>query len=459
MTKAVYSWAVVDGVICVTDENGPRSVTNDAEAVIADLARKGVDLASMPVVYRDTEGTWDQLVVEDGRFDGFRLLGEEDRDRAVARAKEYMPTLNASVGKPEAKMSLVLQWAAERLSRAAATSRGSAGKNPGWRSVHEGVAQQIQDRADQVQSWATGAKWREDRGEETPPDHIAYVRSATREFLITGGFRDAAEQSRTDTPRPIGSLEELKAVACRWALVNPEPDAKHPDDAAKLAQNVEAAQAVCGRWAVDDDALLEARPYLDILEAARGELDAAIALHSQTPRWQRRFEQVRGDLATTMEPQSEEPALTVCRSAAGYYLGTLTPDGHPNSRESAEYWDRKEDAEAALTGQKPWTPRNAVEQSPPALKDKITGLFAQSAAQHLSALNAAGPDEAAFGAAFSQLTADDSITTREAVLIAGAYTGEDGGWETREAALGRIETEFYARGEEQAQEQAQGHGR
>ncbi len=453
MTKAVYSWAVVDGVICVTDENGPRSVTNDAEAVIADLARKGVDLASMPVVYRDTEGTWDQLVVEDGRFDGFRLLGEEDRDRAVARAKEYMPTLNASVGKPEAKMSLVLQWAAERLSRAAATSRGSAGKNPGWRSVHEGVAQQIQDRADQVQSWATGAKWREDRGEETPPDHIAYVRSATREFLITGGYRDAAEQSRTDTPRPIGSLEELKAVACRWALVDPAADTKHPDDAAKLAQNVEAAQAVCERWAADNGAHAEARHFLNILETARGELDAAIALHSQTPRWQRRFEQVRGDLAATMEPQSDEPALTVCKSAAGYYLGTLTPDGQPNSRESTEYWDRKKDAEAALAGSKPWTPRNTVEHPLSSSGANVT--------RHLSALCTAGTDEAAFDAAFSRLTADPSVTAAAAVQVARDYTGRDVESDTREAAFGAIEGEFYARGQGQAQEQAptQGGGR
>lgn len=453
MIRAAYTFSIVDGVVCIIDEDGSRSVTNDAEAVIADLVRKGLDVAFMPVIYRDTEGTWDQLVVEDGRFDGFRLLGETDRDRAIERAKEFQPTLNAPIGKPQAKMSLVLQWAAERLGRAAATRREWAEKHPDSRSVHEGVAQQIQDRADQVQSWATGAEWREDRGEETPSDHIAYVRSATREFLITGGFHDAAEQSRTDTPRPIGSLEELKAVACRWALVDPVEDTRHPDDAAKLAGNIEAAQSVCQRWAADNGAPAEAHSFLEILEAARGELDAAIALRSQTPRWQRRFEDVRTDLAATVEPSNDEPALTVCRSAAGYYLGTLTPEGLPNSRESTEYWARKEDAEAALAGQKPWTPRNAVERFPPAPDDNIT--------RHISALSTAGTDEATFGAAFSQLSADHSLTAEDAALIACAYTGEDGGRETREAALGRIETEFYARGQAQGQEQAptQGGGR
>lgn len=41
--------------------------------------------------------------------------------------------------------------------------------------------------------------------------------------------------------------------------------------------------------------------------------------------------------------------LQVCRSANGFYLGTLTDEGLPNSRESVEYWPRRAEAEAALT--------------------------------------------------------------------------------------------------------------
>lgn len=37
----------------------------------------------------------------------------------------------------------------------------------------------------------------------------------------------------------------------------------------------------------------------------------------------------------------------VLRSAAGYYIGTEI-DGEPNSRDSAYYWDCREDAEKAL---------------------------------------------------------------------------------------------------------------
>lgn len=40
--------------------------------------------------------------------------------------------------------------------------------------------------------------------------------------------------------------------------------------------------------------------------------------------------------------------LQVCRSQTGFYLGTLTEEGLPNSRESVEYWPQRPQAEAAL---------------------------------------------------------------------------------------------------------------
>lgn len=50
--------------------------------------------------------------------------------------------------------------------------------------------------------------------------------------------------------------------------------------------------------------------------------------------------------------------LQVCRSAAGYYLGTLTEEGEPYSRESEEYWRSREEAERALKEDPPhWQQR------------------------------------------------------------------------------------------------------
>lgn len=44
--------------------------------------------------------------------------------------------------------------------------------------------------------------------------------------------------------------------------------------------------------------------------------------------------------------------LQVCQSRAGFYLGTLTEEGLPNSRESVEYWPQREMAEKALTARR-----------------------------------------------------------------------------------------------------------
>ena len=53
-----------------------------------------------------------------------------------------------------------------------------------------------------------------------------------------------------------------------------------------------------------------------------------------------------------------ELGLKVLKSAAGFYLGTYDEEG-PYSRESEEYWETYEEAEAALNGpsQSSWTQR------------------------------------------------------------------------------------------------------
>ena len=71
---ATFTVSVQDGAIVLEDQNKGRSVTNDAENVIRRLAADGYDL-TMPVIYRDTMGQYDQLVVKAGKFFGFRTLG------------------------------------------------------------------------------------------------------------------------------------------------------------------------------------------------------------------------------------------------------------------------------------------------------------------------------------------------------------------------------------------------
>lgn len=45
-----------------------RSVTNDAERVVDELA---VQYGNRRIIYRDSDGNWDELVHEHGKFTGF----------------------------------------------------------------------------------------------------------------------------------------------------------------------------------------------------------------------------------------------------------------------------------------------------------------------------------------------------------------------------------------------------
>jgi hypothetical protein len=80
----------------------------------------------------------------------------------------------------------------------------------------------------------------------------------------------------------------------------------------------------------------------------------------------------------------------------------------------------------------------------------------------IGALIVAGDNEDAFHEAISALDADTDVDAAAAATLARAYTGDDGGWETREAAFGAIEAEFYRRwrpGHEIEDEREHGLGR
>jgi hypothetical protein len=83
--RSVYSRAVHGDVIAISDHNGGKSVTNDAENVIADLA-PDFDLSRYRVIYKDTRGIWDQMLVDrTGHFAGFSSINERDLPAALAK--------------------------------------------------------------------------------------------------------------------------------------------------------------------------------------------------------------------------------------------------------------------------------------------------------------------------------------------------------------------------------------
>jgi len=89
--SADYTYAVVEGVMCIVDENlGSTSVTNDAANIIASLILTEALPPGMPVIYRDSDGVWDGILVDDA-FAGFIPLGTRHQRDAVMMTKEREP--------------------------------------------------------------------------------------------------------------------------------------------------------------------------------------------------------------------------------------------------------------------------------------------------------------------------------------------------------------------------------
>jgi hypothetical protein len=80
--------AELPDVVVLEDLDGKTSVTNDAESVVQYLAALG--LQGRHLIYRDTDGYWDELKHDgSGTFKGFRLIGAvrlNDALRAVRGA-------------------------------------------------------------------------------------------------------------------------------------------------------------------------------------------------------------------------------------------------------------------------------------------------------------------------------------------------------------------------------------
>lgn len=100
-TRSTFTWERVDGVMVVTDlDDGtlqlvPCSVTNDAENVIKYLYKFAGLKSDERVVYCDTQGRWDELMHQNGKFAGFAAIGCRSKEVAIltVRQTESLPVM------------------------------------------------------------------------------------------------------------------------------------------------------------------------------------------------------------------------------------------------------------------------------------------------------------------------------------------------------------------------------
>jgi hypothetical protein len=72
-----------------------------------------------------------------------------------------------------------------------------------------------------------------------------------------------------------------------------------------------------------------------------------------------RESETRKQFGALAQAAGRQLELQVCKSAAGFYLGTRDDDGAPFTRESQEYWSKRERAEQALTSGR-WTQKRQL---------------------------------------------------------------------------------------------------
>ena len=85
--RARFKAELIDeDIIAIEDLNGDKSVTNDIERVIRTTGEY-VTIGDRKVVYRDSSGRWDGVLVRDGAFRSFVPIGQFNRELAIEHAR------------------------------------------------------------------------------------------------------------------------------------------------------------------------------------------------------------------------------------------------------------------------------------------------------------------------------------------------------------------------------------
>lgn len=78
LPRASFATRWVPGAALLTDHDGSVSITNDAEAVVAHVLPQ-LKAQSDRILYKDTDGNWDELKHNGQEFTGFAPISDADR--------------------------------------------------------------------------------------------------------------------------------------------------------------------------------------------------------------------------------------------------------------------------------------------------------------------------------------------------------------------------------------------
>lgn len=76
--RSDYKFHTTNDMLLIIDLNlGNKSVTNDMERVLADIAARGFDLNTKYIIARDSEGIYDRVLFKDNRVDWAPVLASD----------------------------------------------------------------------------------------------------------------------------------------------------------------------------------------------------------------------------------------------------------------------------------------------------------------------------------------------------------------------------------------------
>lgn len=81
-----YTYTIEQEFVCIVDlDNGGRSVTNDIQKIINEIEdENNFFLDSFKIIYRDSQGIWDAVLIKD---EGCKFLSLNEKEKEEAKEK------------------------------------------------------------------------------------------------------------------------------------------------------------------------------------------------------------------------------------------------------------------------------------------------------------------------------------------------------------------------------------
>jgi hypothetical protein len=81
-SRAQFNFDIDGDILAIEDLGGMKSVTNDIENILSDIAKYSlVNLSEYRIIYKDSQGVWDGITLKNGRV-SFFPINETDYKKA-----------------------------------------------------------------------------------------------------------------------------------------------------------------------------------------------------------------------------------------------------------------------------------------------------------------------------------------------------------------------------------------